>query len=149
MPTDNNTNLFTTENAEILKGFSKIRTKLYWAYYKRAFENGEDFGEWVDTLFGSFITERNQNCSDENIPLYSLTIQDGITPKTERYTRDFLVKDDSNAYKIVFPKEGGYTKDFENKEIVTIYEYAQKMKNQNKPLVILSNKKFATQIKML
>ncbi|MGE3592940.1 MAG: hypothetical protein AB7G52_10670, partial [Arcobacter sp.] len=46
--------------------------------------------------------------------------------------------------KIVFPKEGGYTKDFENKEIVTIYEYAQKMKNQNKPLVILSNKKFAT-----
>lgn len=46
--------------------------------------------------------------------------------------------------KIVFPKEGGYTKDFENKEIVTIYEYAQKMKNQNKSLVILSNKKFAT-----
>lgn len=46
--------------------------------------------------------------------------------------------------KIVFPKEGGYTKDFENKEIVTIYEYAQKMKNQNTPLVILSNKKFAT-----
>ncbi len=46
--------------------------------------------------------------------------------------------------KIVFPKEGGYTKDFENKEIVTIYEYAQKMKNQNKPLIILSNKKFAT-----
>lgn len=46
--------------------------------------------------------------------------------------------------KIVFPKEGGYTKDFENKEIVTIYEYSQKMKNQNKPLVILSNKKFAT-----
>ncbi|MDD3007906.1 MAG: aconitase family protein [Arcobacter sp.] len=46
--------------------------------------------------------------------------------------------------KIVFPKEGGYTKDFENKEIVTIYEYTQKMKNQNKPLVILSNKKFAT-----
>ena len=45
MPTDNNTNLFTTENAEILNGFSKIQTQLYRAYYKRTFfENGEDFG---------------------------------------------------------------------------------------------------------
>lgn len=45
MPTDNNTNLFTTENVEILNGFSNIRTQLYFLYYKRAFfENGEDFG---------------------------------------------------------------------------------------------------------
>ena len=59
----------------------------------------------VEKMGWSDAYERNQNCSDENIPLYSLTIQDGITPKTERYTRDFLVKDDSNAYKIVFPKD--------------------------------------------
>ena len=91
---------------ELLNQYKKgVMQKIFSQEIRFKNENGEDFGEWVDTLFGSFITERNQNCSDENIPLYSLTIQDGITPKTERYTRDFLVKDDSNAYKIVFPKD--------------------------------------------
>ena len=91
---------------ELLNQYKKgVMQKIFSQEFRFKNENGEDFGEWVDTLFGSFITERNQNCSDENIPLYSLTIQDGITPKTERYTRDFLVKDDSNAYKIVFPKD--------------------------------------------
>lgn len=61
--------------------------------------------DWHNIKLGSFITERNQICDDSDIPLYSLTIEQGITPKTERYTRDFLVKDDSNAYKTVFPND--------------------------------------------
>ena len=37
----------------------------------------------------------------DNYPLYSLTIKDGVTPKTERYEREFLVKSVDTAYKIV------------------------------------------------
>jgi type I restriction enzyme, S subunit len=37
-------------------------------------------------------------------PLFSLTIEDGVTPKTDRYNRDFLVKDNgSKTYKLVHP----------------------------------------------
>ena len=40
-------------------------------------------------------------------PLYSLTIEDGITAKTDRYERSHLVKKE-NAYKIVRPNDFAY-----------------------------------------
>ena len=40
-------------------------------------------------------------------PLYSLTIEDGITAKTERYERSHLVKKD-NSYKVVRPNDYAY-----------------------------------------
>ena len=43
---------------------------------------------------------------------------------------------------MVHPKEGGYTKDFESFEILPIYEYCMKMKEQNKDLVIFAGKNF-------
>ena len=36
------------------------------------------------------------NPSDDNIELWSLTVEDGLTPKSERYNREFLVKKDDN-----------------------------------------------------
>lgn len=39
----------------------------------------------------------------ESNPLYSLTIQDGVTPKTDRYERGFLVQKEESIFKIVKP----------------------------------------------
>ena len=43
----------------------------------------------------------------DKYPLYSLTIEDGITPKTERYERSHLVKKE-DSYKIVRPNDYAY-----------------------------------------
>lgn len=37
---------------------------------------------------------------NESLKLYSLTIEDGVTPKTDRYNREFLVKGGSKKYKV-------------------------------------------------
>ena len=51
-----------------------------------------------------FITERSEY-PKEKVPLFSLTIEDGVTPKTERYERSFLVNDETDAYKLVLPND--------------------------------------------
>ena len=52
-----------------------------------------------------YLTIRNEKCiPDDSIPLYSLTIEDGVTPKSDRYDREALVKDtDEKEYKVVYP----------------------------------------------
>ena len=57
-------------------------------------------GEWQPRKFKEFIVKKNTNAS-ENIPLYSLTIENGVTEKTERYERSFLIKSEDEAYKLV------------------------------------------------
>jgi type I restriction enzyme, S subunit len=64
-------------------------------------------GEWAARELGEFITERDQS-PEENVPLFSLTIEDGVTPKTERYERSFLVKDEKDAYKVMLPSDFAY-----------------------------------------
>lgn len=56
-------------------------------------------GDWDLTLVGSFLNERIEYPQGE-LPLYSLTIEKGITPKTERYERAFLVKN-NYEYKVM------------------------------------------------
>lgn len=41
-------------------------------------------------------TAKLVNPNDEEIELWSLTVEDGLTPKSERYNREFLVKKDTN-----------------------------------------------------
>ena len=52
-----------------------------------------------------YLSIRNEKCIPDNtIPLYSLTIEDGVTPKSDRYDREALVKDiDEKEYKVVYP----------------------------------------------
>lgn len=52
-----------------------------------------------------FLTIRNEKCiPDNSTPLYSLTIEDGVTPKSDRYDREALVKDsEEKEYKVVYP----------------------------------------------
>ncbi|QPK61390.1 restriction endonuclease subunit S (plasmid) [Methylomonas sp. LL1] len=74
---------------------------------KLRFPEFRDAGEWKIRELKDFITERNQIPS-EKLPLYSLTIEDGVTPKTERYERSFLVKDEKDAYKLAGPNDFAY-----------------------------------------
>ncbi|MBN8573494.1 MAG: restriction endonuclease subunit S [Candidatus Kapabacteria bacterium] len=67
---------------------------------KVRFKEFENSGEWLPRPINKFINERSI-IANNSLPLYSLTIENGITPKTERYERSFLVTDEENAYKVV------------------------------------------------
>ena len=57
--------------------------------------------EWNKIKLSTIVTELNEKTNDINkYPLWSLTLEDGVTPKTERYERGFLVKKEDN-FKIV------------------------------------------------
>ena len=52
-------------------------------------------------LMGNTKLESEDNIEiSEKLPLFSLTIEKGVTPKTERYERGFLVKSDEKKYKL-------------------------------------------------
>ena len=64
--------------------------------------------EWGDVPFSSLFVSTSDYTDDlETYPLYSLTLEDGITAKTERYNRSHLVKK-SESYKIVRPNDFAY-----------------------------------------
>ena len=64
--------------------------------------------EWENYLFSDLFVPYNEHTQDlDRYPLYSLTIEDGITAKTERYERSHLVKKE-DSYKIVRPNDFAY-----------------------------------------
>lgn len=64
--------------------------------------------EWENIAFSTLFTSTSDYTDDlEKYPLYSLTIEDGITPKAERYERSHLVRKE-NSYKIVKPNDYAY-----------------------------------------
>ena len=68
------------------------------------FPEFQNAGEWAHRQLAEFITERSQY-PEEAVPLFSLTIEDGVTPKTARYERSFLVTKEKDAYKLVLPND--------------------------------------------
>jgi type I restriction enzyme S subunit len=60
--------------------------------------------EWQTKRIGTFIRER-KTFSNPDIPLYSLTIKNGVVPKTKQYERSFLVKSKEDAYKEMHPSD--------------------------------------------
>lgn len=64
--------------------------------------------EWNETSFSTLFTSTSDYTDDlDKYPLYSLTIEEGVTPKTERYERSHLVKKE-DSYKIVRPNDYAY-----------------------------------------
>ena len=57
--------------------------------------------DWTEPCLYQYIREITTYCNDENIPLYSLTIESGIIPKPERYEREHLVRNTNDAYKLI------------------------------------------------
>ncbi|QIC64395.1 restriction endonuclease subunit S [Acinetobacter schindleri] len=87
---------------ELLSQYKQgMMQKLFSQQIRFKADDGSEFGEWKNLKFKTFIEERSKICSNSEVELCSLTIEKGVTEKTERYTRDFLVKDESNAYKEV------------------------------------------------
>lgn len=57
---------------------------------------------WHEIEISTLIKEVNVKTSDFiTYPLYSFTIEDGVTPKTDRYERGFLVKKEGELFKII------------------------------------------------
>ncbi len=67
-------------------------------------------GKWLHVRVGDVLSVRNEKqIPSETSPLFSLTIENGITEKTERYNREFLVKNsDEKEYKTVKPNDIAY-----------------------------------------
>jgi len=69
------------------------------------------FGEkpvgWSVVSLQELFTPRYELSSDvQTYPLYSFSIEDSVTPKTERYERGFLLKDqEENEFKLVYPND--------------------------------------------
>lgn len=58
-------------------------------------------GEWEQCKLGNILTERNtQQSKSKEYPLVSFTVEDGVTPKTERYEREQLVREISHLKSI-------------------------------------------------
>jgi len=67
-------------------------------------DDGSQFPDWEENVFGDFVDTHLEKTSDKDkYPLYSLTIESGVQPKTDRYEREFLVKKEGDNYKIVPP----------------------------------------------
>lgn len=72
------------------------------------FAEFKDDGDWKAISLSKFITQRS-TFAENGIPLYSLTIEKGVTPKTERYERSHLVVNNKEeAYKIVYSNDFVY-----------------------------------------
>lgn len=70
-------------------------------YWARSF--GQLPKDWHFAVAGELFSDSTKTSNDrQRYPLYSLTIEDGVTPKTDRYEREFLLKDAANnEYKVV------------------------------------------------
>lgn len=76
------------KNGQVPKGYKK--TKI-----------GIVPSEWGNISFNSLFEEYSEYTNDmKKYPLYSLTIEDGIVKKTDRYERSYLVKKE-NSYKLL------------------------------------------------
>ncbi|MBL8854419.1 MAG: restriction endonuclease subunit S [Planctomycetaceae bacterium] len=62
---------------------------------------------WTDLPIDSILAVRDERrVPTAETPLYSLTIENGVTEKTDRYNREFLVRDAGNKkYKLVEPND--------------------------------------------
>jgi type I restriction enzyme S subunit len=63
--------------------------------------------DWKIIKIKDVFEERKESSNDQlKFPLFSLTIEKGITDKTDRYERSFLLRNkESNLYKLVYPKD--------------------------------------------
>lgn len=57
--------------------------------------------EWRNQYFNNIFSEKSTNTDGIELDLYSLTIENGVCPKTKRYERSFLIKKTKDVYKTV------------------------------------------------
>ena len=73
---------------------------------KLRFPEFRDADPWKDVpIDGILVVRDERRVPSEEAPLFSLTIESGITEKTDRYNREFLVRDTGKKYKLVEPND--------------------------------------------
>lgn len=98
------------EKNEALEDYKKgIMQKIFSQEIRFKDENGEEYPKWKKVDFKNLFEEVKEKTSDtEKHKLYSLTIENGVVPKSERYEREFLVTKEEENYKIVHKNEYVY-----------------------------------------
>lgn len=92
---------------EVKQRIEEIRQGIVPEGYKRG-KLGIVPTEWGEVAFSTLFTSICEYTDDlQRYPLFSLTIEEGLTAKTERYDRSHLVKKE-NSYKIVRPNDYAY-----------------------------------------
>ncbi len=63
--------------------------------------------DWAIVKVKDIFSERKESSTDQlAYPLFSLTIEKGLTDKTDRYERSFLLKNkEENLYKLIYPND--------------------------------------------
>ncbi|SHI60960.1 type I restriction enzyme, S subunit [Mesonia phycicola] len=90
---------------ELLEQYKKgITQKIFKQEIRFKDDDGKAFPEWEEKKLGYYFVERKEK-GLENYPLYSLTIEDGVIPKSKRYEREFLVGDTKDAYKVMYKND--------------------------------------------
>lgn len=94
-------------NEETKKRIAEINSGIIPKGYKKT-KVGIVPVEWENTIFSEIFEEKNEHTNDlEKYPLYSLTIEEGVIPKSEKYERGHLVKKD-DLFKVVYPNDYVY-----------------------------------------
>jgi type I restriction enzyme S subunit len=83
----------------------KVKQQFKNSILQKFFSEFSSNGEWKKVV--DFLDERDERAvKSDSLPLYSLTIENGVTPKSDRYDREKLVKNkDGKKYKTVYPKD--------------------------------------------
>ena len=83
-----------TKKKGLLQQYKKgVMQKIFNQEIRFKADDGSEFCDWEETKLNNFLIER-VDYPKNVLPIYSLTIENGIIPKSERYERAFLVKDD-------------------------------------------------------
>ena len=90
---------------ELLNALKKYKRGVVQQVFSERNENKRTrYPEWKLSSLGEYFTEQTIRTSNSSAtPLVSLTVENGITPKTERYYREFLVTKEGDNYKAIKP----------------------------------------------
>ena len=93
---------YQTKDIETLKKYK--RGVVQHVFSERNENKRTRYPEWKLSSLGEYFTEQTIRTSNSSAtPLVSLTVENGITPKTERYYREFLVTKEGDNYKAIKP----------------------------------------------
>jgi type I restriction enzyme S subunit len=82
------------EGIEKLERLVEAKEGILKTLYQKTLFSSHSTKNWSEVFLRNLMIPRNEQAiPSQEAPLYSLTIEDGVTPKTDRYNREFLVRD--------------------------------------------------------